>query len=71
MVGVGKVQVDGVKFQEWMWGAGVTERCYNDEQKLMGGGGRMEEGINTYLETVETGGAGRDRIKLFRISYGA
>ena len=37
---------------------GETERCGNDEQVLMGGGGRMEEGTKNDPEMSEKGGAG-------------
>ena len=63
VAGVGDVQVDSVLQQERRLRAGVTERCFNNEWLLMGGGSRMEEGITTYTETVETYGAGGERIK--------
>ena len=50
----------------------MGSRC--DREVLMrqtdtdGGGGRMEEGIKTDPETVETGGEGGDRIKLLIIA---
>ena len=55
------VHVDGVPVQERRWGAGDTER-YNDDKRLLNGGGSMEEGTDNDQETVETCGAGGDRI---------
>ena len=40
MTGVGEFQVSGVPLQERRWGAGATEKCYNNERLLMGGSGR-------------------------------
>ena len=41
-VGVGDFQVGGVPGQERMWGAGVTERCYDNDRYRWGavGGGK-------------------------------
>ena len=57
------VQVGGVPRQERRWGAGETQRCYN-EKRLLVGGGSMEEGTENNPETVETGGAGGARISV-------
>ena len=38
MAGVGNFQVDGTTHRERSRGAGSTERCYDNEQLLMGGG---------------------------------
>ena len=62
-LGVDDVQVDCVPLQERMWGAGETERCY-DNKRLLIGSGRMEEGTENDPETFETGGAGGDRISV-------
>ena len=37
VAGVGNVQVEGVPRWERRWGAGVTERCYDEKRILMGG----------------------------------
>ena len=43
-LGVDNVQVDGVPCQEMRWGAGVNERCYNNDRYLWGvvGGGETK-----------------------------
>ena len=58
-----KSQVDGVPCLERIWGAGETERCYNNKRLLMGGGS-VEEGTENDPKTVETGGAVGDRISV-------
>ena len=67
MAGAGNVQVDSAPLWERRWGVGDTERCYKNEQLMMEGR-QEEEGIYKYTETVETGEAGEDRIKLFKIA---
>ena len=56
VAGVGNVQVDVISCRKKWWGEGVKKRCVDDEQLLMGGI-RTEEGTNNYPETDETGGA--------------
>ena len=58
VAGVGNFQVDVAPLWKRRWGVGETERCGNDEQVLMGGGGRMEERTKNDPEMSEKGGAG-------------
>ena len=37
MVGVSIVKLDITTRWERRWGAGATERCYNDKRMMMGG----------------------------------
>ena len=67
MAGVGNVQLEGALHPEMRWGAGATERCYNDKRLLIRGRSD-EEVIYKYPETVDTGGAGGDRIKLLTMT---
>ena len=67
MAGVGNVQLEGALHPEMRWGAGATERCYNDKRLLIRGRSD-EEVIYKDPETVDTVGVGGARIKFLTIA---
>ena len=63
-VGVGDIQVDGIMCQERRWGAGINERCGDDNRYLWGSvGGRETKRYRKRLRQVGWGA----RIKLLII----